>query len=142
MSSNRPSVSVVICAYTLERWENLELAVESVLAQTRPAIETIVVIDGNDELAGRARDAFSGVVVLPNAHTPGLSGARRTGSERARGEVVAFIDDDAIADTDWLEQLSGVYEDPKVLGAGGIIEPLWEKPPPRWFPAEFNWVVG
>ncbi len=142
MSSNGPSISVVICAYTLERWENLEHAVESVLAQTRPAIETIVVIDGNDELAGRAHEAFTDVLVLPNAHEPGLSGGRRTGSERARGDVVAFIDDDAIADPDWLEQLSGVYADPNVLGAGGVIEPLWEEPPPRWFPAEFNWVVG
>jgi glycosyltransferase involved in cell wall biosynthesis len=142
VSSNGPSISVVICAYTLERWENLEHAVESVLAQTRPAIETIVVIDGNDELAGRAHEAFTDVLVLPNAHEPGLSGGRRTGSERARGDVVAFIDDDAIADPDWLEQLSGVYADPNVLGAGGVIEPLWEEPAPRWFPAEFNWVVG
>ena len=80
--------------------------------------------------------------MLTNAHAAGLSGGRRTGSERARGDVVAFIDDDAVADPDWLEQLSGVYEDPNVLGVGGVIEPLWERPPPRWFPAEFNWVVG
>ena len=142
MNASEPSISVIVCAYTLERWDNLVDVVESVLAQTRPAIETIVVIDGNDELARRAHEAFTEAVVLVNAYQPGLSGGRRTGSERARGDVVAFIDDDAIADADWLEQLSGAYRDPNVLGAGGVIEPLWEQPPPRWFPAEFNWVVG
>ena len=142
MNATEPSISVVVCAYTLERWDNLVDVVESVHAQTRPAIETIVVIDGNDELARRAHETFSDTVVLVNAYQPGLSGGRRTGSDRARGDVVAFIDDDAIADADWLEQLSGAYRDPNVLGVGGVIEPLWEQPPPPWFPAEFNWVVG
>jgi hypothetical protein len=137
-----PSISVVICAYTLARWADLARAVESVAAQTWPALETIVVIDNNDELEVRARATFAGAVVLANAHEPGLSGGRRTGSERAHADVIAFIDDDAIADRDWLEQLASVYEDPLVLGAGGLIEPLWVEPPPRWFPAEFNWVVG
>ncbi|HEY5335014.1 MAG TPA: glycosyltransferase family 2 protein, partial [Mycobacteriales bacterium] len=122
MNANQPSISVIVCAYTLERWDNLVDVVESVLAQTRPALETIVVIDGNDELARRAHDALAGAVVLANAHEQGLSGGRRTGSERARGEVVAFIDDDAVADPDWLEQLSGAYGDPNVLGVGGVIE--------------------
>jgi glycosyltransferase involved in cell wall biosynthesis len=135
-------VSVVICAYTLARWTDLARAVESVGAQTRPPLETIVVIDGNDELAARASATFGGALVIPNAHEPGLSGGRRTGTERAHSDVIAFIDDDAIADPDWLEQLAAVYEDPLVLGAGGLIEPLWVQPPPRWFPAEFNWVVG
>jgi glucosyl-dolichyl phosphate glucuronosyltransferase len=142
VNAAEPSISVIVCAYTLERWDNLVDVVQSVLAQTRPALETIVVIDGNDELARRAGEAFSGALVLTNAYQPGLSGGRRTGSERARGDVVAFIDDDAIADADWLEQLSGAYRDPNVLGVGGVIDPLWEQPPPRWFPAEFNWVVG
>jgi hypothetical protein len=137
-----PSISVVICAYTLARWADLERAVESLGAQTRPPLETIVVIDNNRELETRARAELTGALVVANAHEPGLSGGRRTGTARARGEVIAFLDDDAIADRDWLEQLAAVYEDPLVLGAGGLIEPLWVAPPPAWFPAEFNWVVG
>jgi glycosyltransferase involved in cell wall biosynthesis len=132
----------VICAYTLARWADLTRAVESVGAQTRPALETIVVIDNNTELEARARATFAGALVVANTHEPGLSGGRRSGSERARGDVIAFIDDDAVADLDWLAQLAAVYEDPLVLGAGGLIEPSWVAPPPRWFPAEFNWVVG
>ncbi len=99
-------------------------------------------IDGNGELERRARDAFPAATVLANAHSEGLSGGRRTGAEAAGGEVLAFLDDDAAADPDWLEQLCAPYADEKVLGVGGLIDPLWEQPPPHWFPAEFNWVVG
>jgi glycosyltransferase involved in cell wall biosynthesis len=136
------TVSVVICAHTLERWESLHAAVLSVVEQTTPALETIVVIDGNAELERMARDALPGVAVIANAHRQGLSGARQTGAERARGTVVAFIDDDAVADADWLEWLSAAYLDPCVLGVGGSIEPNWLAPVPAWFPDEFNWVVG
>jgi len=134
--------SVIICAYTLERWENLRAAVTSVAAQTLPATETIVVVDGNDELEARARAELHGVEVLRNGQRAGLSGGRQTGAEHARGDILAFLDDDAVADPDWLERLAGAYEDPLALGVGGLIEPDWEWPPPRWFPAEFNWVVG
>jgi glycosyltransferase involved in cell wall biosynthesis len=137
-----PDISVIICAYTLERWANLEAAVGSVRDQTRPALETIVVIDGNEELEARARLAFPAATVIANVHAQGLSGARRSGAERSHGEVLAFIDDDAIADPDWLRYLAGPYEDSNVLGVGGLIEPLWERPPPSWWPAEFNWVIG
>ena len=39
-------------------------------------------------------------------------------------------------------ELLSAYCDPRVLGTGGKIEPLWPKEAPAWFPAEFNWVVG
>jgi len=134
-------VSVVICAYTLDRWDELKAAVASVRAQTLRPHEIFVVIDGNEELEQRAR-AIAGVTVVPNAKAGGLSGARMTGAELATAPVIAFIDDDAIADVCWLEELMEAYRDPRVLGAGGHIEPLWQGMPPRWFPAEFNWVVG
>lgn len=136
------TISVIICGYTLERWNDLARAVASTQRQTLPAREVIVVIDGNAELKRRADRELTGAVVLMNAHAPGLSGARQTGAEHATGSILAFLDDDAIADEDWLEQLLQAYEDPNVLGVGGLIDPLWREPPPRWFPAEFNWVVG
>jgi hypothetical protein len=137
-----PTVSVIICAYTMERWDNLASAVESLARQSLAPIETIIVIDGNSELEQRARSAFPDALVLLNAYDQGLSGGRRTGAEGASGAVLAFLDDDAIADPDWLEQLCGPFADPHVLGVGGLIDPLWERSAPGWFPAEFNWVVG
>jgi glycosyltransferase involved in cell wall biosynthesis len=136
------TISVIICGYTLERWDDLASAVASAQRQTQPAHEIIVVIDGNADLKRRADEELTAAVVLMNTHNPGLSGARQTGAEHATGTILAFLDDDAIADENWLEQLSRAYEDPNVLGVGGLIDPLWREPPPRWFPAEFNWVVG
>ncbi|MGD0980739.1 MAG: glycosyltransferase family 2 protein [Solirubrobacteraceae bacterium] len=136
------TISVIICSYTLERWDDLERAVASAQNQTLPPKEVIVVIDGDPELKRRADQRLGGASVLMNTHPPGLSGARQTGADHASGAILVFLDDDAIADGDWLEQLRAAYADPNVLGVGGLIDPLWREPAPRWFPAEFNWVVG
>jgi glycosyltransferase involved in cell wall biosynthesis len=133
--------SVVICAYTEDRWDQLAAAIASVHRQTRPAAETIVVIDHCPPLARRAAVAFPGVTVLPSIGRPGLSGARNTGLGRATGDVVAFLDDDAQAAPDWLERLAGGYR-PGVAGVGGAVLPDWEVSRPRWLPSEFDWVVG
>jgi glycosyltransferase involved in cell wall biosynthesis len=134
--------SVVICAHTLDRWDELKRAVGSVLAQTRAPREIVVVVDNNEALLARAAREIAGVTVLPNAKQPGLSGGRMTGAEHITAPVIAFLDDDAVADPSWLEDLLEAYRDPAVLGAGGPIEPLWQAPPPSWFPGEFRWVVG
>jgi len=56
--------------------------------------------------------------------------------------VVAFLDDDAEADPDWLKFLADSYADPTVIGVGGLTLPEWKVPRPGWFPKEFDWVVG
>lgn len=142
---SQPAISVVICAYADDRWENLVRAVESVRTQSAIALETIVVIDHNTRLLERASGLLAngnGVRVLANAQQQGLSGARNTGASAAAGDVVAFLDDDAFADVDWLRLLALHYSDSRVLGVGGSIEPLWLDGRPRSFPAEFDWVVG
>ena len=91
-------VSVVIAAYSADRWTQLRDAVASVARPDRPALETIVVIDHNPDLLDRARRELTGAVVIPNTGARGASGARNTGVARSRGEVVAFLDDDAVRD--------------------------------------------
>ena len=137
-----PSISVVICAYTEARWNELTAAVRSVEEQTNSARETIVVIDHNDLLLARARAAFTDAVVIENAERQGLSGARNSGVAIATGDVVAFLDDDATAERDWLAHLAAPYSDPDVLGVGGEILPAWQVGKPAFFPTEFYWVVG
>jgi glycosyltransferase involved in cell wall biosynthesis len=136
------AVSVVICAHTLDRWDDLTCAVASVREQGTAAHEIIVVIDNNEALRQRASHELAGATVLANALRPGLSGARMTGADHASGTVIAFLDDDAAAAPGWLESLMEAYRDPAVLGAGGPVEPNWRAPRPSWFPGEFDWVVG
>jgi glycosyltransferase involved in cell wall biosynthesis len=72
----------------------------------------------------------------------GLSNARNTGVKSTQGEVAAFVDDDALADVDWLKNLAANYRESNVVGVGGRIVPVWEGGFPVWFPAELNWIVG
>ncbi|HWU06309.1 MAG TPA: glycosyltransferase [Streptomyces sp.] len=135
-------LTVLICAYTLERWGDIQTAVESVRRQSRPPNEVILVSDHNEELLDRARAAFPDIRCLPNSGPRGLSGARNTGVEAATGDVIAFLDDDAAADANWAAQLLEAYTDAVVLGVGGAVVPAWRAPRPAWFPEEFLWVVG
>ena len=136
------AISVVICAYTEDRWNDLVEAVASVEAQSLAARETIVVIDHNPEMLERVRRELSGVVAVENSEQRGLSGARNGGIAVAKGEVIAFIDDDALANPDWLERLAEAYRDQRVIGVGGAVDALWLEGRPRAFPEEFDWIVG
>ncbi len=138
----KPDVTVVICAYTEERWSDLVEAVQSAQQQCCPPREVIVVIDHNPVLLARARTELSGVGVVPNEAARGLSGARNCGVAAAQGQKIAFLDDDAVAAPEWLERLNLWCDQPDVLGAGGRAEPAWVTSKPAWFPEEFYWVVG
>jgi glycosyltransferase involved in cell wall biosynthesis len=138
-------VTVVICAYTERRWDDLLASIASVRAQSAPADEILVVVDHNDALLRRLRPVGAGeprVRVVASTRTRGLAGARNTGVAEATGAIVAFLDDDARADEDWLKHLGAGYEHDGVLGVGGAIEPAWRTARPEWFPPEFDWVVG
>ena len=142
--ANRLTATVVICAYTDERWELLGEAVASVEAQTFPA-QLVLVIDHHDDLLARASERWPHHVVVPNRARRGLSGARNTGVAEASGEVVAFLDDDAAADIDWLARMVAHFSRPEVGGVGGSVVPRWlgaRGTGPGWFPDEFLWVVG
>jgi len=136
------ATSVVICAYTLHRWDDLIAAVASARDQDPAPLEVVLVIDHNDALLERAQAEVAGARVIPNAGARGLSGARNTGVEASTGEVVAFLDDDAAAEPGWLRTLVAPFADPHVVGTGGGAMPVWSVPRPAWFPDEFGWVVG
>jgi len=135
-------VSVIICAYTEARWPDLIAAVESLYRQNVPAREIIVVVDYNQHLFERVRTELPGIVVVENSESHGLSGARNSGIAVAKSSLIAFLDDDATAEPDWLERFSQFFEDTQVLGVGGTVEPEWLSKQPTWFPREFFWVVG
>lgn len=134
--------SVVICAYTEDRWDDILRAVGSAQAQQPPPRQVIVVVDHNDALLDRLGSALPGVRVVANRHEPGLSGARNTGVSLTDSDVVVFLDDDAAARPGWLAGIVEQYADARVLGVGTRIEAGWDGARPRWWPPEFDWVVG
>ncbi|MFE9004117.1 glycosyltransferase family 2 protein [Streptomyces sp. NPDC007875] len=152
-------ISVVICVYTEDRWGDILAAVDSVRAQSLPAHETLLVVDHNAGLLRRLTDHYGdggagadpettaatgqGVRVLANAGPRGLSSGRNTGIAASHGEVIAFLDDDAVAERDWLHHFAAAYTDPRVMAVGGRTVPVWaSRRRPVWFPEEFDWVVG
>jgi glycosyltransferase involved in cell wall biosynthesis len=137
-------VSVVVRTYTDKRWDYLVEALESVQRQRTPARELVVVVDHNPELYQRVQQRFPDALVVENDQPRGSSGAWNAGIMAAGSSIVAFLDDDAEARPDWLEQLLAALRrparvgrrrgHPRLLAGGG------ERP--RWFPEEFDWVVG
>jgi glycosyltransferase involved in cell wall biosynthesis len=142
MAKQDLSISVLICAYTPDRLPVLAEAIESVEAQTVAPLEIVLVSDHSPKLLEAASQRWPSVHVVANRESQGLSGARNTGVSECRGDVVAFLDDDAAAAADWLERLTAAYADPAVVAVGGTVRPNWAGGRPRWFPPEFDWVVG
>ena len=120
-----PAISAVVCTHN--RAELLRKALRSVVEQTlRPAQYEIVVVnnastDETDRVVHEAR--------------PGLGYARNTGHRAARGEYVAYLDDDAQAAPDWLEQALRCFGEvgPTPVVVGGPILPEYEGAKPGWF---------
>jgi GT2 family glycosyltransferase len=136
------TVTVIICAYTEDRWDDLCDAVRSVDDQRPSAAQLLVVIDHNDALLRRAAEEFVTAMVTPNRFAKGLSGARNTGVADATGAIVAFLDDDATARPGWLAALTSPFSDPAVMGVGGRVQPAWSGEAPPWLPESFWWVIG
>lgn len=145
-SSIGPSVSVLVCAYTFERFDDVVRGVAAIGSQTRPPDEIVLVIDHNEELHKALdtvlADISPRVRIIDNDRMRGLSGARTTGIASCRHDVVAFLDDDAQPRPDWLASLIEPFSDPNIVGTGGRAVARWPKEQPQWFPSEFLWVVG
>jgi glycosyltransferase involved in cell wall biosynthesis len=111
--------SVIIPCRNAER--TVGDAVASALAQTEKPFEVLVVDDASaDASAEVARRA--GARVLTNSARRNAGGARNAGIEATSGELLAFLDADAVAAPDWLARVRRVLEaDPRIAGVGGRI---------------------
>jgi len=138
-------VSVVICTYSEDMYEHFEDCLESVRAQTYDDVETVVVVDGNEALYERIEAEHGddpGLTLHCNEENLGLSGSRNNALEFVTGDVVALIDDDAVADERWVEELVSVYESRDAIAVGGKMTPIWVAGKPAFLPEEFYWLVG
>lgn len=134
--------SVIICCYTLDRWRDLCAGVSEVQRQSDGTAQILVCVDHNDALLRRASESLTGVTVLENTLEPGLSGARNCALAQATGDVIVFLDDDAVPAPGWWAGLLQPFGSPGVMAVGGAAEPAWPDHRPSWFPGEFDWVIG
>lgn len=142
-SAGPGDVSVVIATHLVERYDQLLAALDSVHAQSLPPREVIVVVDGCAEVGRRLTERAGPEQVLVLPTNRGLSAVRNAGVARARGRWVAFLDDDAVAERDWLARLLAGCHEAGGAGAGGASRPDFAGGrSPRWFPEELYWTVG
>lgn len=147
-----PLISAIICTHNREQY--LGAAIDSLLAQTLDSYEIIVVdnastdgsadivkarLDDSPEPCGGSRVRY---VYEPKL---GLSIARNTGANEAKGQILAYLDDDAEASREWLAELLTVFDtQEKVAIAGGKITLIWppQAQPPRWLSDELSGSLG
>lgn len=139
----RPVISVVITSHDLARFDMLAEAIESVKRQHYPAVQIVVAIDHDPDLERVVRRNYPDLTVVCTDTQRGAPGARNVGVLAADGDVVAFLDDDAIARPGWLSELARLYEEHDALAAGGRLVPRWPDDGPAWWlPDEYLWLVG
>ena len=110
-----PRVSVLICTNNGAR--TLAETCDAVTRLEYPDVEVIVVDDGStDATADIARE--HGIRVISTANH-GLASARNTGLEAATGEIVAYLDDDAVPDPHWLLYLASEFRETDCVAGGG-----------------------
>jgi len=117
----RSTISVAIC--TRERPEELSRCLASLETLSQQPAEVLVI--DNAPTSRRTREVvarFPGVRYHKEVRR-GLSAARNTALDLASGDIVAFVDDDAVVHPDWLRHLQGCFEDPTVMIATGLVLP-------------------
>jgi glycosyltransferase involved in cell wall biosynthesis len=130
-----PTLSAIICTHN--RADYLGAAVDSLLNQDFSGDFEIVVVDNAS--SDRTRE-----IIESRAHprlryvyeaVTGLSVARNTGAQSAQGEILAYLDDDAVASPQWLRILYNAYQTDETLAvAGGKVTLIWPPgmTPPIW----------
>jgi glucosyl-dolichyl phosphate glucuronosyltransferase len=132
-----PSISAILCTYN--RYDTLPRALQSLTAQTLPVQEfEIIVVDNSPDhdLSQSHAARFENYLNLNWVveETPGLSNARNVGIRIAAGPLVAFMDDDAVADPFWLANILIGFDRFGRMATilGGRVDPLWSALRPRW----------
>ncbi len=151
-----PLISAIICTHNREQY--LGAAIDSLLAQTLDCYEyEIIVVDNasTDATAAIAKSRADSTANNGNDSNPevryiyeptlGLSVARNRGAKEARGQILAYLDDDAEASVEWLSELLMVFEaNESIAIAGGKVTLIWppDAQPPRWLSDDLSSSLG
>ena len=120
-----PGCSVIVC--TRHRPDLLARCLASLASMDGPEPETIVVDNTEGDRETKRVTARAGARYVVETRV-GLSRARNTGIDAATGELIAFLDDDAIADSAWLSRHSEVLADESLTASTGRELPIATEP--------------
>ncbi len=117
-----PRATVAVC--TRDRPADLRRCLESLMRLPDDGQEILIIDSASNTGETRSVVAEFATVRYLRVERPGLNVARNAALHSATGDIVAFIDDDAVADTGWLRALVGAFANPLVLAATGLTLPL------------------
>lgn len=141
-------LSVVVC--TFNRSESLRRMLNSLREATIPdnlSCEYIVVDNNSDDdtrlVFEEIEKNYESTIKYVFEDKRGISHARNRGVSEARGEIIAFTDDDVIVDKHWIQNIDNAFkEHDDVACVGGKILPIWEIPKPQWLRSNFYSYLG
>jgi glycosyltransferase involved in cell wall biosynthesis len=140
-------ITTILCTYN--RCQDLAKALDSVAAQTLPeSVEwEVLVVDNNS--SDQTREVVEGFCrQYPRRFRylfepqQGKSHALNAGIRESQGRILAFADDDAIVEPDWLWNLTSALHSGEWAGAGGRIIPIWPGPLPSWLSTDDPHTMG
>jgi glycosyltransferase involved in cell wall biosynthesis len=141
------NISVILCTYN--RCNSLRKALESAAHSTLPESvqwEVLIVDNNSNDQTKAVADDFIGkypgrfrYLFEPK---PGKSNALNSGIQQARGDVLAFMDDDVQVEPSWLQNLTANLHNGSWAGSGGRILPQWTSSPPPWLPSEGRYALA
>jgi GT2 family glycosyltransferase len=132
----------------MERFNDLTELLDSIQSQTYRNFEITIVTEKSRELhegleAYVGEKGYTNTRVIFNSGPEGLSQARNIGIRAAQGDIITFLDDDAIPFPDWLANIVKTFlADDSIIGVTGVASPLWRDEALTWFPEEFYWMIG
>jgi glycosyltransferase involved in cell wall biosynthesis len=128
--------------------KDIQGALDSLFAQTYGNVEIVFVGERTPELCSRtkayaAAKGMNNLRAVFNEGLPGLSPARTLGVKHSRGQIVAFIDDDAAAFPDWVQQIVNTFATiGDAIGVTGPAFPNWQDQNLCWLPEELYWIIS
>ncbi len=141
-------ISIIIPCYAEYRFRELSELLDSITAQSYKNIETLIITERSQSLTDRIRkyaeeNHYQNIRVIQNQEEWGSYSSRNVGIREAKGDILAFVDDDALIFPDWAEETAKSYTaNESAIGLTGPILPLWEHESMAWFPKEFYWIFS
>jgi GT2 family glycosyltransferase/glycosyltransferase involved in cell wall biosynthesis len=136
-----PKATIVVCTYN--RYQYLAALLAKLERQKADFTYEILIVDNSDDETAKANFygamQFTHMARVVPSFPPGLSRARNVGLQAAKGEYVAFVDDDTEPGPDWLRGNIDIFEkhdDAAVVG--GPIFPIWPIERPEWVPRKYE----
>lgn len=135
---------ITVIIVTHNRINLIRQCIEGIIAQSRDRHEIIVVDNcSGDGTADMLKNKYGGrIKIIRNELEKNLADCKNSGAGQARGEIIAFTDDDCMPCANWLERISGSFESRGCDIAAGPVRPLKKLRLPWWWRPSLNWTIG